>query len=155
VGKKIYHVTNSALDIKQSGFRPSENIPEVPRDDIRIQEVSSQNEEEYPIDRNRANFFYPSLQSIPFDYANLHVIVVDCTEIKKRAYVADRDIRDDIVFGNATNDKILSYLESIHKCPPERVHDYINEISGTSEVIIHGKIDPSHIIKIERGKFVQ
>lgn len=152
--KKIYHITNSPIDIKRDGFKPSGNIPEVPNDDLRIQEVSRQEGISYPINRKNANFFYPRLDDIPYDYQNSQVVVVRSDDISKKAYVANRDIRDDIVFGSASDNKIVSYLESIQQCTTSEIHKFTNRISGTPEVVIHGHISPQHISKVDRGKFL-
>lgn len=152
--KKIYHVTNSPIDIKKDGFRPSGNIPEIPNDDLSIQEVSSKEGINYPIDRKNANFFYPRLDDIPYNYQNSHVVVLKCGDISKKAYVANRDIRDDIVFGDTSDSNIMSYLESIQQCSTSEIHQFADRISGTPEVVIHGHISPQHILKVERGKFL-
>lgn len=152
---KIYHITNAPRDIEEEGFRPSENIGRVPDDERQINEVAKRENKEYPISRTNANFFFPSLDVIPYNYKREHVVVVDSTDISRNIFIADRDIRDEIIFGENSDENIISYIESISKTSPNQMNQSISNINGTPEIIIHGQIPPRKILEVKRGKFLE
>jgi len=151
--EKIYHITSSPNKIKSEGFQPKENIRETPKDDDRIQEVAENLDFNYPIDRTNANFFYPSIQDIPYNYSNNHIVVVNCSQISKKMFMADRDLRDNIVFGDESQEKVLKYLRSIIPLDSANITTMRKSIDGTPEIIVHGQIRPEFIVEVCRGKF--
>lgn len=150
----IYHITNNNIQIQENGLNPSDNINEIPNDSRLINKIANENNINYPIKRGQANFFFPNLDSIPYNYRNNHIVVVDIKKISRDIYIGDRDIRDDIIFGEKSDEKIMSYINSIRKIKSSNINKYIENISGTPEVIIHKSISKDKISKICRGKFL-
>lgn len=151
----IYHITNNPNSIKENGLRPDKNISEMPKDSIFINKVAEKHNIEYPIRRRKANFFFPSLKTIPYDYARNHIVVININDIKSsNVFIADRDIRDDIIFNEKTEQRAKDYINSVFKVNPNNIRNKIQDIIGTPEVIIHGHIRSENISKIERGKFL-
>lgn len=151
----IYHITNNPNSIKENGLRPDKNITEMPKDSIFINKIAEKHNIEYPIRRGKANFFFPSLKTIPYDYDRDHIVVININDIKySNVFIADRDIRDDIIFNENTEQKAIDYIDSVINVKPNNIHNKIQKIIGTPEVIIHGHIKSENISKIERGKFL-
>lgn len=146
----IYHITNNPIQIKRSGLRPEENISELPSDDVYIQDIAQKNELDYPINRRKANFFFPNLDSIPYDYNTAHIVAVDVSKINRSMYVADRDLRDSVIW-DKSEESAVEYVKSISKV--QHSND-IRHIDGTPELIIHGNIATEHIVAVERGKLI-
>jgi hypothetical protein len=151
----IYHITNNPNNIKENGLRPDKNISEVPKDSMFINKIAEKHNIEYPIRRGRANFFFPSLNTIPYDYDRKHIVVININNIKSsNVFIADRDIRDHIIFNEKTEQRAKDYIKSVLKVNSNNIHIKTQEIIGTPEVIIHGHIRSENMSKIERGKFL-
>lgn len=149
----FYHITNNSESIRKNGLYPKDQIDDIPNDSKFIYEVAEVYNMSYPIKRREANFFFPSLSVIPYNYDNKHIVVVNQKDISRDIFVADRDIRDDIIFGNKTDKKAKSYIESVSKVSSD-INSYTQNIEGTPEVIIHGHISTNKISEISRGKFI-
>lgn len=65
------------------------------------------------------------------------------------------DLRDDIVFGDKSQEKVLKYLRSIIPVHPENITTVRKSIDGTPEIIVYVQIQPELILKVRRGKLLR